>query len=122
MKDAGMFSVQMNSTQDISAHDQCAIALWYVGGDRANERPVRLLNVDNSSGKCLQTLLRNSLAEIGPTLELEQIHLMEQLIWAVFTRLQELMKAARPSRIHTWCYAHVRNLVISDASSMCRSS
>jgi len=29
------------------------------------------------------------------------------------------MKAARPSHIHDWCYAHVLNLVISDASSVC---
>jgi len=28
------------------------------------------------------------------------------------------MKAARPSHIHTSCYAHVLNLVISDASSV----
>ena len=68
-KDAGMFSVQMDSTKDISDHDQCAIVLRYVVGDRAKERLVRLLNVDNSSGKCMHTLLRNSLAEIGLTLE-----------------------------------------------------
>jgi len=29
------------------------------------------------------------------------------------------MKAARLSRMHTWCYAHVLNLVNSDASSVC---
>ena len=38
---------------------------------------------------------------------------------AVYTGLQVLMKAARPSHIHTWCYAHVLNLVISDVSSVC---
>ena len=37
----------------------------------------------------------------------------------VYSGLQVLMKAARPSHIHTWCYAHVLNLVISDASSVC---
>jgi len=30
VKDAGMFSAQMDSTQDISVHDQCAIVLRYV--------------------------------------------------------------------------------------------
>ena len=38
-------------------------------GDRAKERLFRLVNVDSSNGKCLHTLLRNSLAEIGLTLE-----------------------------------------------------
>ena len=69
VKDAGVFSVQMDSTQDISAHDQCAIVLRYVIGDRAKERLVCLINVDNSSKKYLHTLLRNSRAEIGLTLK-----------------------------------------------------
>ena len=37
----------------------------------------------------------------------------------VYSGLQALMKAAHSSHIHTWCYAHVLNLVISDASSVC---
>ena len=34
----------------------------------------------------------------------------------VYSGLQALVKADRPSHIHTWCYAHVLNLVIRDAS------
>ena len=64
VKNAGMFLVQMDSTQDISAHDQCANVLKYVIGDRAKERLARQVNVDNSSEKCLHTLQQNSLAEI----------------------------------------------------------
>ena len=44
---------------------------------------------------------------------------MEQLYDGVYTGLQALMKAARPSYIHTWCYAHVLNLVINEVSSVC---
>ena len=69
VNNAGTFSVQMNSTQDISAHNQCAIVLRYVVRNRVKERLSRQVNVDNSSGKCLHTLLRNSLAEIDLTLE-----------------------------------------------------
>ena len=69
VNDTGVFSAQVDSTQDISAHDQCAIILRYAVGNRTKERLVRLVNVDNSSGKCLHTLQRNSLAEIGLTLE-----------------------------------------------------
>lgn len=49
VKNAEMFSVQMGYTQDISAHDQCAIVLRYVVRDRAKERLVHLVNVDNSA-------------------------------------------------------------------------
>ena len=44
---------------------------------------------------------------------------MELYISTVYSGLQTLVKAARPSHIHTWCQAHVLNLVISDASSIC---
>ena len=87
----------------------------------AKERLVCLLNVDNSSGKCLHTLLRNSLAEIGLTLEQYIGDSFDGAanISGVYSGFQALMKAARPSHIHTWCYAHVLNLVISDASIVC---
>ena len=62
-------SFPCNQSQDISSNDQCAIVFRYVVGDRAKEKLVRLINVDNSSGKFLHTLLRNSLAEIGLILE-----------------------------------------------------
>ena len=58
-------SFPRNQSQDISSNDQCAIVLKYVVRERAKKRLVRLVNVDNSSGKCFDTLLQNSLAEIG---------------------------------------------------------
>ena len=48
VKDAGLFSVQMNSTQDISTHDQCAIVVRYVKADKAKERLLSLVNVSDS--------------------------------------------------------------------------
>lgn len=69
----------------------------------------------------MHTLLRNSLAEIGLTLEqcIGDSFDGAANMSGVYSGLQALMKAARPSHIHTWCYAHVLNLVISDASSVC---
>ena len=60
VKNEGMFSVQIDSTQDISAHDHSASVLRYVVRDRAKKGLVCQVNVDNSRGKCLHTLLRNS--------------------------------------------------------------
>ena len=121
VKDAWMFSVQMKSTQDISAHVQCAIVLRYVLWNKAKERLVCQINVDNLSGKCLHTLLRNSIAEIGLTLEqcIGDSFDGAANMSGVYSGLKALMKAARPSHIHTWCYAYVLNLVINDASSVC---
>ena len=53
MKDVGVFPVQMDSTQNISARDQCSIVLRYIVSDRAKEKLVCLVNVNNSSKKYL---------------------------------------------------------------------
>ena len=98
-----MFLVQMDSTQDVFAHDQCANVLRYVIGDRAKERLARQVNVDNSSGKGLHTLLRNSLAETGLTLEqcIGDSFDGAANMSGVYFGLKAPMKAARPSHIHT---------------------
>ena len=105
-----MFSVQIDTAQDISAYDQCTIVLRYVVRDRAKERLVRQVNVDNSSGKCLHTLLQNSLAEIGLTMEQCIGDLFDGAanMSSVYSDLQALMGAGRPSHIH--------NLVLSTCS------
>ena len=102
VKNTGMLSVQIDSIQDISAHDQCAIVLRYVVRDRAKERLVRRINVDNSSGKCLHMLLQNPLSEIGLTLEqcIGDSFDGAANMSGVYSGLQALMKAARPSHIH----------------------
>lgn len=48
VNDAGLFSVQMDSTTDISTHDQCAVVRC-VQEDKARERLLRLVNVSHSS-------------------------------------------------------------------------
>ena len=65
--------------------------------------------------------MQNSLAEIGLTLEecIGDSFDGAANIGGVYSGLQALMKAAHPSHIHIWCYAHVLNLVISEATSTC---
>lgn len=70
VKDAGMFSVQMDSTQDLSTHDQCAIVVRYVKEDNAKERLLRLVNVSNSKAPSLHELLETSLSAVGLQLEM----------------------------------------------------
>ena len=76
---------------------------------------------DNSREKCLHTLLRNSLSEIGLTVKQYIGDLFDRAanMIGVSSGLPALMKAAYPNHINTWCYAHVLNPVISDASSVC---
>ena len=51
VNDVGLFSAQMDSTTDISTHDQCAVVERYVQEDKARERLLHLVNVSDSSAK-----------------------------------------------------------------------
>ena len=121
VKDAGMFSVQLDSTQDVSVHDQCAVVVRYVKDDKAREKLLRMVNVTDSKAQSLHELLVASLSEVGLKLDTcigDSFDGAANMNGA-YNGLQALLKQVRPSHIHTWCYAHVLNLVIADASSVC---
>ncbi|CAL4153351.1 unnamed protein product, partial [Meganyctiphanes norvegica] len=109
---AGIYSIQMDSTQDVSAHDQCAIVVRYVILGKVKERLVRLVRVDNSSGRSLHTLLSESLSDSGISLKncVSDSFDGASNMSGIYSGVQALMKEERPSHIHTWCYAHVLNL------------
>ena len=95
-------------SQDISSNDQCAIVLRYIVRERAKKRQVCLVNVDNSSEKCLDTLLQNSIAEIGLILQqcIGDSFDRAAILSSIYSGLAALMKATCPNYIHIWCYAH----------------
>ena len=120
VNDAGLFSVQMDSTTDISTHDQCAVVVRYVQEGKARERLFRLVNVSDSSAQSLHSLLEKSLEEVGVKLDMCVGDSFDGAanMSGVYNGLQALLKQVRPSHVHTWCYAHVLNLVIGDASTV----
>jgi hypothetical protein len=60
VNDAGLFSVQMDSTADESIHDQHAVVVRYVEEDKGRERLLRLVNVSYSRTQSLHNLLEKS--------------------------------------------------------------
>ena len=50
VREAGLFSVQIDTTQDITSKDQCAIIVRYVT-DVVHERLVAVVNCEKSTGK-----------------------------------------------------------------------
>ena len=79
------------------------------------------MKVGDPSGRGYHNLLGESLTDVGVSLKgcvsdsLDGASNMS----GIYSGVQALMKAEQPNHIHTWCYAHVLNLVISDASSVC---
>ena len=69
VNEAGQYSVQLDSTQDISTLDQCSIAVRYVLNDTAKERLLRLVKFEDASGKGYHNLLGESLTDVGVSLK-----------------------------------------------------
>ena len=70
VNDAGLFSIQMDSTTDISTNYQGTVVVRYEQEDKAKERLLRLVNVSNSSAQSLHNLLKKSLEEVGIKLDM----------------------------------------------------
>jgi hypothetical protein len=63
VNEAGRFSIQMDSTQDVSVTDQLAIVLRYVREGVVHEHLYRLISVNSSSGENLFNIMRDSLTQ-----------------------------------------------------------
>ena len=57
---AGMFTVQLDTTQDITAQDQCSVVLRYVT-DTVHERLVAVVRCSSSTGEAFVQLLSDVL-------------------------------------------------------------
>lgn len=118
VKQAQQFTVQVDSTQDISVIEQCAIIVRYV--DEKGEVQERLLNVAEvpiTTGIALKNKLQGILKDVGLN--------EENIIGCSFdgaanmsgqyNGLQAHIQNSSPNSIFTWCYAHVLNLVVQDS-------
>ena len=103
VNDADLFSVQMDSTTDISTHDQCAVVVRYVQEGKARERLLRLVNVSDSSAQSLHNLLEKYLEEVGVKLDMFVGDSFDGAanMCGVYNGLQALLKQVRPSHVHT---------------------
>jgi len=118
VKEAKLFSIMMDTTMDLSTFDQCSIVLRYVVHDEVCERVIALKHVISTSGQSLFDTLCNTLNVLNLPLEncianaFDGAANMCGQYNGVSTKLSEIIA----NHIHTWCYTHVLNLVISDAT------
>lgn len=115
---AKKFSVQIDSTQDVSVREQCAIIARYVYEGKVNERLLSLINVKKSSGLALY----NHLDEELKSLNLEISNVIgcsfdgAANMSGQYNGLQAHIKNHSNYSVYTWCYAHVLNLVVCDTT------
>ncbi len=120
VKEAGMFSIELDSTQDVSAHEQCSLVLRFVKEGEVKECLLTVVKAESTSGEALFELLSNAFEKHG--LQIEQC-VGDSFDGAanmngIHKGLSSRISSINESHVHTWCYAHTLNLVVSAVTSV----
>lgn len=117
VREAGLFSVQIDTTQDVTSKDQCAIIVRYVT-DVVHERLVAVVNCEKSTGKHLTQLLKNTLDKLGIDMGMCVGNSTDAAanMQGPYKGFSTFLSEQSPTQIHVWCYAHVLNLGLADTT------
>ncbi|XP_004209165.1 uncharacterized protein LOC101237930 [Hydra vulgaris] len=118
---AKVYSVKVDSTQDISAIDQFSIVVRYVLDATVHERLLSIVPSNDCTSQGLFDLLNLTLQRLGFNLK---YCLSDSTDGALsyhgkYNGLQQKITEAADHHVHIWCYAHVLNLVVKEATSCC---
>lgn len=117
VNDAKIYSVQLDTTQDVSSTDICSIIIRTVT-DEVNENLLAAVPVSSSTGAAFLDLLKDVFEKTGVNLKncvgnsTDGASNMRGIYKGFSANLSKL----NPWQVHVWCYAHVLNLVIADAA------
>ena len=114
-----MFSVQIDTTQDVTSADQCAVVFRYVT-DTVHEKLIGVVSCEGSTGEYFVQLLKETLAAaeidiqncVGKSTD-GTANMQGQ-----YKGFSTLLSSESPNQVHIWCYAHVLNLVLGDTTGV----
>jgi len=112
-----IFSIQVDSTQDIGASDQAEICIRYMCEGEKKERLLALLRVEKSTGKALYELLKSYFV----TYNIDFKNIMGEAFDGAanmrgeFNGLHAYIKNQNDKSMYVWCHAHILNLCICDS-------
>ena len=116
-----MFSVEIDTTQDISTQDQCSAVVRCVDSSGGiQERLVSVVKCDESSGEAFVQLV----CEVTSTLKLDLRNRVGNSadgatnMQGRYKGFSTLLSKVTSNHIHVWCHAHVLNLVVTEAKSV----
>lgn len=118
------YSILMDTTIDISGNDQCAFVVRFVHGREVVERLLSLQCVTSTTAEALLASLSNTLQEVEISIENCVADAFDGAsnMSGVYNGLTAKLSDIVPNHIHTWCYAHVLNLVLSDTAQILPST
>ncbi|XP_040911494.1 uncharacterized protein LOC121193318 [Toxotes jaculatrix] len=114
-----MFSVQIDTTQDATSTDQCAVVLRYVT-DTVHEKLIGVVSCELSTGDYFVQLLNETLEKVDIDIwncvgnSTDGAANMQ----GQYKGFSTLLSSESPNQVHIWCYAHVLNLVLGDTTGV----
>uniref|UniRef100_H2ZZG6 HAT C-terminal dimerisation domain-containing protein n=1 Tax=Latimeria chalumnae TaxID=7897 RepID=H2ZZG6_LATCH len=117
VQEAGIFSLQVNTTQDITAVDHCAVIVHYVLNGRVHERLLSILPSLSGNGQGPFDLVKD-------VLECHGIGITKCVSYSTdgAAACQAKFAGMAPVHVHIWCFTHSLNLVVVDATKLCVSA
>lgn len=127
IKMSGMYSIQIDTSQDVSVSDICSIIVRYVSSTyksgvepAIHERALSFLNPKKTTGQALCDLISNNLSDnsidvkkcIGSSTD-GASNMIGQ-----YNGFSKWLEKESPKQLHVWCYAHCLNLVIIEATGV----
>lgn len=116
--EALMFSVQMDTTQDVSVQDQCSLIVRYVNSSGVHEKLLSVVTMTETKGKSFHEMLENKLLSCGLNIEncIGNSTDKASNMQGQYNGFSAWLTKSSPGQVHVWCYSHVLNLVLIDST------
>ena len=122
VKLAGMFSVEMDTTQDVTTQDQSSIVLRYVHDGHVSKRLLSLVKSMSGTGASMFSLLNDTLEKYGLDIAKcvgDSFDRAENMS-GIYNRVAAKIASVASLHVQTWCYSDSLNLVLTDAALQIR--
>ncbi|CAH2272310.1 zinc finger MYM-type 1-like [Pelobates cultripes] len=119
VREAGMFSIQVATTQDITSKDQCSIIVRYVK-ECIKEKLLAIVECESSTGKNLFKLVM----EVLKSCKLEITKCIGSStdgaanMQGQYNGFSSWLSTESPEQVHIWFNAHILNLVLADTTKV----
>jgi len=111
VRESGMFSIQLDTTQDISVQDQCSVVVRYVNSKGVQER---LLSVVTKFADMLYNILTENDLDVKKCIGNATDGAAN--MQGQFNGFSAWLEKLSPNQVHIWCYAHILNLVVIEST------
>ena len=118
---AQYYSIQADSTEDILSIDQFSIVIRYVLKDVTCEQLLSIVPSTDGTGQGIFERLIATLQHLktDPTKCLSDSTDGAASYHGQYNGLQRKIAGVADQHLHIWCYAHVLNMVITEATKCC---